>query len=218
VFVRNPIRLLAAAGALVGVLVATAAPAQAQGQVVISKGHVDVIGLAYEDGALDLHIHDESVEPGVEREPHEVRFQVPPGAGTTVPADPSYAFLGAAGAPVWILPQTQNPDLIWAGLGTEEIEPGVFRNDAVAVTFRFLVAPGDLAVYTEDAFGLPADILVDSGDGLPDTVTLPAGDHLHANWAFDAPGHYWVLVTASGTLAATGRTVSDAGVYHFQVR
>lgn len=214
---RNPIRLLVTTGALVATLVATAAPARAQGQIVIGQGHVDVIGVAYEDGALNLHIHDESVEPGVEREPHEVKFQVPPGARTTVPADPSYAFLGDAGDPVWVLPQTENPDLVWAGIGTEEIEPGVFRNDAVTVTFQFLVAPGELAVYTEDSFGLPADILVDSGDGLPDTVTLPAGDHLHANWAFDAPGHYFVLVKATGTLAASGQSVSDTGVYHFHV-
>lgn len=214
---RTTIRLLAGAGALAGALVATVAPAQAYSQVVISQGHVDVIGVAYEDGELNLHIHDESVDPGVEREPEDVKLQVLPGARTTVPADPAYGFLGAAGDPVWILPQVQNPALIWPGLGTEEIEPGVFRGDTVTVTFKALAGPGDVAVYTEDAFGLPADVLVDSGDGLPDAVTLPAGDHAHANWAFDAPGHYWLLVKASGTLAATGETVSDTGVYHFQV-
>lgn len=214
---RTPIRLLVASGALVGALVATAAPAQANSQVVISQGHVDVIGVAYEDGELNLHIHDESVDPGVEREPEDVKFQVLPGAETTVPADPSYAFLGNAGDPVWILPQVENPDLIWPGFGTEEIEPGVFQNDSVKVTFKALAGPGELAIFTEDAFGLPADVLVDSGDGLPDAVTLPAGDHLHANWAFDAPGHYWLLVKASGKLAATGATVSDTGLYHFQV-
>jgi surface-anchored protein len=215
VFVRNPIRALIVTGALVGTLVATAAPAQAQGQVVISQGHVDVVGVAYEDGALDLHIHADGAD--AEYEPHEVKLQVLPGARTTVPADPAYAFLGDAGDPVWILPQTENPDLVWAGFGAEEIEPGVFQGDSVTITFQFLLAPGELAIYTEDAFGLPADILVDTGDGLPDSVTLPAGDHLHANWAFDAPGHYLLLVKATGTLVG-GQTVSDTGVYHFQVR
>jgi surface-anchored protein len=215
--VRTPFRLLVASGALIGALVATAAPAQASSQVVISQGHVDVVGVAYEDGELNLHIHDESVDPGVEREPHEVKFAVLPEAETTVPADPAYGFLGAAGDPVWILPQVQNPDLIWPGFGTEEIEPGVFQGDSVKVTFAFVAGPGEVAIYTENAFGLPDSVLVDSGDGLPDTVTLPAGDHLHANWAFDAPGHYWVVVAASGELAATGQTVADAGLYHFQV-
>jgi surface-anchored protein len=215
--VRTPIRLIVAAGALLGALVATAAPAQAHSQVVISQGHVDVIGVAYEDGELNLHIHDESVDPGVEREPQDVKFQVLPEAETTVPADPAYGFLGDAGDPVWILPQVQNPALVWPGFGTEEIEAGVFQNDTVKVTFAYVAGPGVVAIYTEDAFGLPADVLVDSGDGSPDTVTLPAGDHLHANWAFAAPGHYWLLVTATGKLAATGQTVADAGLYHFQV-
>ncbi len=214
---RTPIRLTVAAGALFGALVATAAPAQASSPVVISQGHVDVIGVAYEDGELNLHIHDESVDPGVEREPQDVRFQVLPEAKTTVPADPAYGFLGAAGDPVWILPQVEDPDLIWPGFGTEEIEAGVLQNDTVKVTFAFVAGPGEVAVYTEDAFGLPDEVLVDSGDGLPDAVTLPAGDHLHANWAFDQPGHYRVVVVASGKLAATGQTVADAGLYHFQV-
>ncbi|MDQ7909959.1 choice-of-anchor M domain-containing protein [Phytohabitans sp. ZYX-F-186] len=214
---RTPLRLLVASGALVGALVATAAPAQASGQVVIDEGHVDVIGVAYEDGELNLHIHDESVEPGVEREPGEVKFQVKPEAETTVPANPAYSFLGNAGDPVWILPQVQNPDLVWAGFGTEEIELGVFQNDQVKVTFWVAAGPGDLAIYTENSFGLPSSILVDTGDGLPDTVTLSAGDHTHANWAFDAPGHYWLVVTATGKLAGSGQTVVDAGLYHFQV-
>jgi surface-anchored protein len=215
--VRTPIRLLVASGALVGALVATAAPAQANSQVVISQGHVDVIGVAYEDGELNLHVHDESVDPGVEREPHEVKFQVTSAAETTVPANPAYSFLGNAGDPVWILPQIENPALIWPGFGTEEIEAGVFQNDSVKVTFALVAGPGDVAIYTEDAFGLPDDVLVDSGDGLPDAVTLPAGDHLHANWAFDEPGHYWLVVAATGKLAAGGQTVADAGLYHFQV-
>jgi surface-anchored protein len=215
--VRTPIRLLVASGALVGALVATAAPAQAGSQVVIGQGHVDVVGVAYEDGELNLHIHDDTVDPAEEREPEEVKLQVLPGAETTVPADPAYGFLGNAGDPVWILPQVENPNLIWPGIGTEEIEPGVFQGDSVKVTFRALAAPGELALFTEDSFGQPADILVDSGDGLPDSFTVPAGTHLHANWAFDAPGHYWLLVKASGKLAATGETVSDAGIYHFQV-
>jgi surface-anchored protein len=215
--VRTPIRLLVASGALVGALVATAAPAQANSQVVISQGHVDVIGVAYEDGELNLHVHDESVDPGDEREPHEVKFQVTSAAETTVPANPAYSFLGNAGDPVWILPQIENPALIWPGFGTEEIEAGVFQNDSVKVTFALVAGPGDVAIYTEDAFGLPDDVLVDSGDGLPDAVTLPAGDHLHANWAFDEPGHYWLVVAATGKLAAGGQTVADAGLYHFQV-
>jgi len=214
--VRTPVRILVTAGLLAGALAATAAPAQAAGGVVLDRGHVDVVGIAYEGGRLHLHVHDETVEPGEERDPEDVTFRVPPAAGTTVPADPSFGFLGDAGDPVWILPQVRNPDLLWPGLGTEELDEGVLRDDTVTVTFAVL-GPGDLAIYTENAFGLPGDILVDTGDGQPDTFALPAGGHTHANWAFEKPGTYRILVVAYGTLASTGRVVADAALYHFQV-
>ncbi|GIF74595.1 choice-of-anchor M domain-containing protein [Asanoa siamensis] len=215
---RSSIRVLVASSMLAAAVVATtAAPAQAGGLIVIDHGHVDVVGVAVEDGDLHLHVHDESVEPGEERAPEDVTLRVRPSARTSVPTDTAYAFLGDAGDPVWILPQTQNPDLIWAGLGTEEIDAGVLRADTVNVTFAVL-GPGDVAVYTENAFGLPADILVDTGDGQPDTFALSTGDHLHANWAFEKPGTYRIAVAVTGKLAATGRTVADAGLYRFEVK
>lgn len=215
---RNPVRLLITTGALVGALVLTGGPAQATAVVTISQGHVDVIGVAYEDDALHVHVHDETVEPDVEREPEDVKFQVLGTAKTTVPDDPAYGFLGTPGAPVWVLPQTQNPDLLWPGIGAEELEPGVFKDDTVKICFRAIRGPGDVALYTEDAFGQPANVLVDSGDGLPDSISLRAGDHLHANWAFEKAGHYRLLVSATGTLAANNQTVtSGLSVYHFQV-
>lgn len=213
---RTPIRLLAVSGLLVGALVAAAGPAQAGSHVTIEKGHVDVIGVAYEDGRLHLHVHDESIEPDVEREPEGVTFRVLPEAETTVPADPSFSFLGSAGDPVWILPQVQNPDLLWAGLGTEELEPGILAGDTVNVTV-LAVGPGDVALYTENAFGLPADVLVDTGDGQPDTFGLTAANHVHLNWAFEEPGNYWLVVAVTGRLASNGHAVADAGLYHFQV-
>lgn len=217
---RKPFRLFAMSGGLAAVLtaalVASAAPAQATERVVLERGHVDVVGVAYEDGRLHLHVHDESVEPGVEWEPEQVKFRVLPQAETTVPADPAFTFLGAAGDPVWILPQVENPDLLWAGFGTEELDEGILRDDTVTVTVAG-TGPGDLAIYTENVFGLPADILVDTGDGQPDSFTLAAGDHMHANWAFEKPGHYWFLVTVTGKLASNGKTVADAGLYHFHV-
>jgi surface-anchored protein len=214
--VRTPIRLLVTSAVLTTALVATAGPAQAAEQFVIDHGHVDVVGVAFEDGQLHLHVHDESVEPGVEREPEDVEFRVLPGAETVVPADPSFAFLGDAGDPVWILPQAENPELIFAGFGAEEIDAGVLRDDSVTVTFVG-AGPGDVAIYTENAVGLPADILVDTGDGQPDSFTLAAGEHAHANWAFEQPGDYRFLVVVSGRLASDGKPIADAGIYHFTV-
>jgi hypothetical protein len=95
--VRLTLLAVATAGAA---LLTGITPAQAAPVVVLDKGHVDAVDVEYEDGALALSVHDESVEPGVEYEPSQVLLKALPGARTTVPADPSYRFLGAAGAPV----------------------------------------------------------------------------------------------------------------------
>ncbi|RAJ38413.1 surface-anchored protein [Kitasatospora sp. SolWspMP-SS2h] len=216
--VRRPARLLVTAGALIATL-AAAGPASATCPIVLDHGHVDVVGLGYENGRLEVGVHDESGTEEVEYTPEEVVLKALPAAGTTVPAGSAYAFLGAAGTPVWILPEVQNPDLLWAGFGAEELSTGDFTNDAVNVRFLSVQGPGKVAVYTDDVFGAPETVLVDSGDGLPDTVTLHAGDHTHANWAFSKPGTYTLKVKADAKVAATGKTVNSRTVtYTFQIK
>jgi surface-anchored protein len=218
---RKPIRILIGGGILTAALMGTTVPAQAYAvaaPVVLSVGHVDVVDVEYEDGALEIAVHDESVEPDVEREPSEVIFLVKKQAKTTVPADPAFSFLGTAGSRVWILPEIQNENLLWPGLSTEEIESGVFVNDSVTLTAQQITGPGRVAVYTENAVGAPG-VLINSGDGLPDAVALTTGEHLHASWAFQKAGVYSIKVKATATLAATGATVtSDQVAYKFVVQ
>jgi surface-anchored protein len=77
--------------------------------------------------------------------------------------------------------------------------------------------PGEVALYIEDFLGLPSDILFDTDDGVANTFTLPAGVHVHANWAFSEPGDYYWAVVTTAREAGTNRLVADAGLYHFQI-
>lgn len=201
----------AAAMALAGAVPAAATPV-----VVIEQGHIDAVDVHYEDGGLELHIHDETADPPVERDPADVVLRVRPGARTSVPDDPAYRFLGAAGAPVWILPQTQDPELLWPGLSTEELESGVFAGDTVTLTLRRVRGPGALSLFTTDAVGAPT-VLANSGDGTPDRLALATGGHRHANWGFTRAGVYLVTFQATATLADGTRVTSDPAVYTFQV-
>ncbi|WP_033340611.1 choice-of-anchor M domain-containing protein [Catenuloplanes japonicus] len=214
---QRTLRLLAGTGAVAVALVAAAGPAQAHpGPVVLSTGHVDAIDVEFEDGALELAIHDE--ESDSEFAPSDAVLLVKSQARTTIPDDPAYAFLGTAGAPVWLLPQVQNPDLLFAGLSAEELEPGVFTGDQITINLTGVRGPGDIAIFTQDAVGTPT-VLADDTDGLPDGLPLAAGQHEHVNWAFGKAGVYRLTVTASATLAATGETVtSDPAVYTFSVK
>ncbi|MEU0077545.1 choice-of-anchor M domain-containing protein [Micromonospora tulbaghiae] len=207
---RSTLRHLLAAGVLGVALVATSLPAQAAttSAVVLNTGHLDVVDVAYEAGVLEIGVHDEDND--VEYGADEVKLVVKRQAKVTVPADPAFAFLGTPGvSQVWILPEIRNENLIWPGIAAEEIEAGVFTGDSLTLSVRAVSGPGQLAIYTENAVGQP-NILADSGDGLPDALALTAGDHTHANWAFDAAGTYRVTVRATGTLAASGQKVTSA--------
>jgi surface-anchored protein len=215
---RKPLRLMLGSGVLAAALAGTAVPAQATDTVVLSAGHVDVVDLAYEDGVLEIGVHDESVDPDVEREVDDVVLLVKNAAKITVPDNPAFGFLGTAGKPVWVLPEIQNEELLWPGIATEEIESGVFAADTVTLKVEKITGSGRVAVFTENAVGTP-NVLVNSGDGLPDALTLATGTHLHASWAFQKAGVYLIKVRATATLAATGQTVtSEPAVYRFVVQ
>lgn len=190
-------------------------PANATTQVVLDQGHVDVIGIAFENGAFNVHVHDEVTD--TEYTPSQVQFVAKSGSKTSVPEDPAYRFLGASGAPVWVLPQVEDPALLWPGIASEEIQPGVFAGESLKVDIIGVTGPAGVSLFTTDAFGAPT-VLADSGDGLPDRISTTAGGHLHANWAFEAAGTYKIKVRVSGTLAATGQKVTSAiATYCFKV-
>jgi surface-anchored protein len=172
---------------------------------VLDEGHIDAIDVAYEDDELGLSIHDESVDPDVERDPAKTILLVKSAAKVQVP-DARFAFLGPVGTDVWILPEGQ-PEaeaagILWPGIATAEVDAGVFSDDQVDVDFRNLVGPDGLSLFEspQDEVSNPT-VLVDSENGLPDTLTTPVGIHRHVNWAFESPGVYLLRVQARGRLA-----------------
>lgn len=175
--------------------------------VVIDRGHVDAIDAAFEDGALAISLHDETVEPDVERDPANVVLIVRPTAQVEIP-DARFGFLGPVGATAWILPQDELTaealGVLFVGLSTEEIEPGAFVDDTVQLRFLRVTGPGGFSVFDspEDEVTPPV-VLVDSEDRRRDVIAMPASTHRHANWAFEAPGIYRVRVDVRGRLAGT---------------
>ncbi|MFY1636464.1 choice-of-anchor M domain-containing protein [Solwaraspora sp. WMMB335] len=198
-----------------GVLLAPAAAAAAE-QVVLSKGHTDAVDVHYDDGELSLKVHDDTVSPSVSRDPADVTFQVLPEAAITVPDDPRFAFLGPTGSQVWLLPLTQDPDLLWPGWNTTELSSGVFTGDQVKISLVDVDGPGDLFVFTQDSFGSPL-MKFRSDDGLPDALDVPAHTHAHANWAFTAEGNYTLTFQADATLVGGGAVSTGPVEYSFVV-
>ncbi|MEU5153927.1 choice-of-anchor M domain-containing protein [Glycomyces sp. NPDC021274] len=212
---RTIAKYSAVAAAAVAVLAATAAPAAAETTgtyALLDQGHVDVFGLAYEDGALDLHVHDE--ESATEYAPNEVLLKADNEAKTKLAA--GYEFLGAAGSTAWILPDTEVDGLLFAGYGAEEIAAGDLVGDTVEFTVLDVEGRGGVALYQVDDFGTP-NVLFDSDEGAG-SWDVAAGDHGHLNWGFTKSGLYKFTVEAEGVDAATGQTVSTGAVdYWFWV-
>lgn len=200
--------LTTATAAITAALLAWASPAQAGSLVVLSQGHVDIVDVAYEDGAFEIAVHDETGE----RDPASVLFRAKPESAVTVPDDSRYAFLGTPGATVHILPEVENEALLFPGLAAEEVEPGVFAGDTVSIRFKKVIGPDGVSLFTTDSTGNPT-VLVDSENGLPDSITLPAGTHAHQNWAFEKPGYYAIKVDVTAVLAGTTTTVTSDAVW-----
>ncbi|MFH8252840.1 TIGR03773 family transporter-associated surface protein [Microbacterium sp. B2969] len=179
------------------------------GATILNVGHVDVASVLNGD-AFDTRINDttESNEP-VWRDPANTVLQAKPAARTTVPDVPEYAFLGAAGAASWILPETQDDALLWPGWSTEAI-----ADDATRDAFRWSLVdssgPGEFALFQTGVFGEP-NVLFNTRDGITaaDTSTIPKHTHAHGTWAFSAEGVYCLAFERATTLSS-GQPVTDA--------
>ncbi|MFI5845237.1 choice-of-anchor M domain-containing protein [Catenuloplanes sp. NPDC051500] len=185
-----------------------AAPAHAAGAVVLSQGHTDAIDIRYTNGALQLRVNDDTVSPAVSRAVEDVTFQVLPGARTEVPGLDAFAFLGAPGTPIWMLPQVQDPALLWPGWNTTALASGTFRDDSIRLSLVGVDGPGAVTVFDTSSLGAPS-VRFRTADGLPDHLDVPVHTHAHASWVFGATGHYTLTwradaVLTDGTAVSTG--------------
>lgn len=184
---------------------------------ILTNQHAD-IGVAFENGEFEPHVHDETND--TEYAPGDAVLQVGPASASLVPADSRFSFLGTAGSRIYVLPQIQNPSLLFLGLAAEEIETGVFTEDRIRLDLKRVQGPGDFFLYsTSGVLGNPS-VSYNSRDGISaaDSAVLLAGGHTDFNWAFSQPGDYKLTVEASGTLVDGGQLLRSAEVdFHFQV-
>jgi surface-anchored protein len=184
---------------------------------VMSAGHADVFEVTVAGSALSVQIKDDSVAPVGYRSPAQTILHVKPTAQTSVPTPSgSFSFLGAAGAPVWILPQVQNPSLLWPGSSTERIGTGVLQGNSVTWRIDSVNGPGGFHLYTTNGFGQPS-VVFTTNSAFPQSTPLTVPSHAHYNWAFGATGTYTVVMRATATLAGGTPVTSGPVTYTFKV-
>ena len=186
---------------------ATPAPASSllSDPVEIARGHLDVrLTQASGEGGLTygLAVKDDSLtnaRTSVLRTVGSTTLAVAPNARFVRPAslsDPSYDVLGPVGTATYVLPETQNSDIVWPGLSTEGIDYAALP-DGADLTLHLAQAPegARVAFFQGGTFGAGAKVHFDStkGDGLVHTTEAT---HMHGNWVFSAPGTYRIEVGA----------------------
>ena len=186
---------------------ATPAPASSllSDPVEIARGHLDVrLTQASGEGGLTygLAVKDDSLtnaRTSALRTVGSTTLTVAPNARFVRPAslsDPSYDVLGPVGTATYVLPETQNSDIVWPGLSTEGIDYAALP-DGADLTLHLAQAPegARVAFFQGGTFGAGAKVHFDStkGDGVVHTTEAT---HMHGNWVFSAPGTYRIEVGA----------------------
>ncbi len=187
---------------------------------VLTMGHAD-IGVNFEDDAWDLHIHDE--ETDTEYEPSEALLRVGLDAKLTRTgnaADPAYDFLGVpAGSSLFVLPQVENPNLLFLGIGGEELATGLLSGDKASLRLASVSGPGQFSVWQSGLTPTTPKLIMATSDGIDaaDSFDVAAGSHAHVNFAFTKLGFYEVTFVALGIDADGNETDSGQITYYFVV-
>ena len=183
---------------------------------VIGTGHVD-IGPRMVDGQWSVALRDDSGAYPVWRDPDRTVLRVSDAALMAAPTGSDYAFMGAqAGEQYYVVPQTQNPDVVWLGWNTQD--PGVVSAIDRGATMRIgsVSGPGRTWMFLQDGtFGKPR-LLVDGQSGQAQDVWVDASTHVHANWVFTAPGVYTAALTFSAR-TTDGQQLSASTTLRFAV-
>lgn len=209
-------------GVLTAALVpcALAAGAPAVSAATLDAGHVDALAPQLVGGQLQLKVKDDTVRPAVVRDVADVLFVAKPEAQVPVPPGAAFACLGGSGARVSILPQTQDPRLVWPGWSTEHPSLVGAFSGPLRFALEQVEGPGRFHLFASDPFGGIGQRFAASAPdaAFPTSNAWAVGlrEHVHANWAFSAPGEYALRFRVSGTLTGGGE-VSDVQTYRFRV-
>lgn len=193
----------------------TAYATESNQPVMIQAGHAD-FGPTLIDGKWKLKIRDDTGDEPVWRDPENVVFKLGGNSIIPMPDDAAYSFIGEKpGTKLYVIPQTQNPDVPWLGWNTQE--GGVLNelDRGANLSLEGVSGPGKLHVYLENGNNNPQQ-LWDSTKGYPQNSWIETNAHTHVNWVFSKPGIYHVKLTFSGKLK-NGRAVSDTRVLNFAV-
>lgn len=197
-----------------GTAVAAPGPAPAPAErVVVADVHTDAVSTFWDDDAGRLELGSRADVPvlGTPYEADDVWFHVDHDS-RVASLPPGFAFVAPEGSTVWLAPQAGAEGQLWPGFSTESVPRGTLDGDTTTFTLLDVDGPGEVELWQNGA--LEVERLWSSDEPGFESFTR-ARTHLHANWAFTAPGVYDLTVRADATV--DGAPVGDTAVYTFVV-
>ncbi|HVR34308.1 MAG TPA: choice-of-anchor M domain-containing protein [Methylomirabilota bacterium] len=174
--------------------------------VTLTNQHADVL-IGYDAEAFNpLSFVIRNDDDGSILFSNEVRLAVSEAGQLSLPPDTPF---GDAGDPIWILPQSQNADLLFLGLSGDGLPLNVF-SEPVKLSLLNAEGPGDFFLWQSGSIG-SFDVRINTRDGLTaaDNTLVFAGGHDHYNWGFTSTGSYHLTFQASGTTQPDGIPVTS---------
>jgi len=178
--------------------------------------HTDGLCILYDPSASNrLSLIAWQRDLGLDLPTNQVIFVVKEAARLTLPAGTPF---GDAGAPFWILPQSQNPNLLYLGVNSERVPDGVFTGPLTIQLKRF-VGPGYFMAWQAVGPG-QYNVRIDTRDGIDsnDNFMPLIGAHEHFNWGFSTNGVYCTTFQVSGQRIGEATNIfSEEATFLFQV-
>ncbi|WP_265521192.1 choice-of-anchor M domain-containing protein [Oerskovia flava] len=180
-------------------------PAPAPTQIRVVGGvHTDAVSTFLDDGRFSLASKADVAEGnGTRFAADDVWFHLEDDAQRVVTA--GFEFIAPVGSTVWTAPES-NPGAgrLWPGFNTESVASGAIDDNRTTFTLTDVEGPGDLEVFTGGGLNGTQRLWSSRDD---DIRSFQAGrTHLHANWAFTAPGTYRLGVEGAVTVDGTEQT------------
>ncbi|MBL9175579.1 MAG: choice-of-anchor M domain-containing protein [Verrucomicrobiales bacterium] len=118
--------------------------------------------------------------------------------------------LGEAGSPFWILPASQDPELLYLGVSGEGLPGGTFESP-LRVRLTGVRSAGDFKAWQFESDGT-LKMFLDSANGLgpEDAIPVLVGGHGHYNWGFSSNGFCEVTFRVEGRLAGASTNLLAA--------
>lgn len=180
-------------------------------RVRVTEGHFD-FGARLNGNSATAEVKDDRTAPPIWRTPKDLTFVL--GSASKKPIPDGYGFLGKPGETVYMIGQTQEPNVPWLGWNTQDEQ---LVNNATKVVMRLdsLNGPGKLNVFVGGGGlggGQVKTVFAKPGDA----YNIPLRTHEHGNWVFSKPGTYTATITFVVTLK-NGATSQATGVLNFEV-